>query len=370
MYADKAWLQDIDDAPASQVQNGFSDSFRDKVRNISTFHGGLEIQDLFQASDGTRKLVFRSTVGPTAGGLVETVIIPITRERGAKDRVTLCVSSQVGCAMGCRFCYTGKMGLMGNLLPGQIVDQVVIARRLMYEEFLGSNNLQDSNRTEGDDINKTRNRSIASYATPITNIVYMGMGEPLDNLEHVITSISTVTDHHGLHFSRNKVTVSTVGLVPEMKELVNRCDVALAVSLHGSTDSVRSSIVPVNNRYPLSELVGALKEMFPEEVRSAPHVLIEYTMIRGVNDRVEDAHALLKLLEGVKCKINLIVFNPHEGTVYEASSDESVEDFRNIMIHGGRVVTVRASRGDDSMAACGQLGDAKRVRAIRNKQTV
>lgn len=356
MYNDKCWLRHIDDAPSSHIQNGFSESFSTKFNELATLDGGLSLEEQHTASDGTRKLVFKVTTGPAKGGKIETVLIPIVRNNGLKERVTLCVSSQVGCAMGCKFCYTGKMGLLGSLTTSQIVEQVVVSRRLLFEEFLSEDHCTLSNAS----VNPA-----SSYATPITNVVYMGMGEPLDNLDAVIPSIAILVDHHGLHFSHNKVTVSTVGLVPQMETLLRKSNAALAVSMHGATDEVRDAIVPVNHRYPLEDLIGVLKNHFPDTKKSN-HVLIEYTMIDGVNDRTSDADALLKLLSGIKCKINLIVFNPHEGTEFMASSDESVSAFRDILIRGGRVVTVRCSRGEDSMAACGQLGEGKSARKNKN----
>ncbi len=336
------------------TQNGFSKAFRDKFDAVATIDGGLRLCDEHTAADGTVKLVFELTAGPGKGGKIETVLIPVVREHGskhgAKSRITLCVSSQLGCAMGCKFCWTGKLGLLANLSTAQIVEQVVAARRYHYEKFGGAVTGENSESSKG------RSRSRSRYVTPVTNIVYMGMGEPLDNLEAVIGSLEIVTDHLGLHFSHNKVTVSTVGLVPEMRELLRKTNVALAVSLHGATNAVRGSIVPVNARHAVEELVGALEELFPVDDRASPHVLIEYTMMDGVNDRVEDAEALLRVLRRVKAKINLIVFNPHDGTQYAASTDVSVGAFRDVLIKGGRVVTVRASRGDDEAAACGQLG--------------
>lgn len=332
MYSDGCWLQSIDDAPAEHVQNGFGKVFREKFHSMATLDGGLELAERVTASDGTIKLGFRVTHGPAVGSTIETVLIPVVRERGSKERITLCVSSQIGCNMGCKFCFTGTMGLWGNLTPGQIVEQAVAAKRYYYQEH---------------------------HALSVTNVVYMGLGEPFDNLEAVMASIDTLLDHHGLHFSHNKVTVSTVGLIPEMKRFLETSKASLAVSLHGATDEVRSSIVPVNKRYPLKDVVSTLKDYFPEGEKKASHVLIEYTMMEGVNDSPEQAEELLKVLEGVKCKINLIVFNPHEGTVYRESPQENVDTFRDILIRGGRVVTVRQSRGEDSMAACGQLGEGK-----------
>ena len=349
MYYDKLWLRDIDEAPAQKVQNGFSASFRDKIRNIATIDGGLEPIDMRRASDGTRKVVFKLTAGPSAGGQIETVLIPIVRESGSKTRITVCVSSQVGCAMACHFCLTGKMGLLGNLTPGQIVEQVVFARRLLFEEDA--------------DVKQNKNR----YITNLTNIVFMGMGEPLDNMSGVLPALEILQQPLGLHFAASKITVSTVGLVPEMRRLRDSTNVVMAVSLHASIDGVRSSIVPVNRRYPLPVLVAAMEELFPVRKDAegfGQHVLIEYTMLSGINDSPADAEILVKLLKNVRCKINLIVFNPHEGTKFRPSTPEAVAAFRGVLIREGHVATVRASRGDDEMAACGQLGnpDHKRTK--------
>lgn len=342
MYYDRLWIRSLDDVPSDTVQNGFSSRFRDLVRNIATVDGGLELQHMHQSSDGARKLVFKLTAGPAIGKQTETVIIPITRETGSKERITLCVSSQVGCAMACQFCYTGRMGLLGHLTPAQIVEQVVVARRLLFEEDLA------------------RGIPPIRHVTPITNIVYMGQGEPCDNLPAVLPSIDIITQPLGLHLSSNKVTVSTVGLIPQMRELAAKTHAVMAVSLHAPSDEIRDAIVPVNRRYPLQELVSTMEELFPKDKsdpRYGNHVLVEYTMLSGVNDKEGEAVLLLDLLKNVRCKINLIVFNPHEGTQFKASTPEAVAKFRNVLIEGGHVATVRSSRGDDTMAACGQLGN-------------
>eukprot|EP00887_Chlorella_sp_A99_P001273 scaffold14.g1273.t1 len=303
--------------------NGFSAAFREKLAPLATLDAGLELQSLHAAADGTLKLVFKLRSGPAAGGQVETVLIPIVREQGSKPRITLCVSSQVGCAMNCQFCYTGRMGLQGNLTPGQIVEQMVAARRLLWEEDVAA--------------------GAARHITPVTNVVYMagpvscflaasllslatvwhrrclaGMGEPMHNLDAVLPSVEILCHPMGLHLSATKITVSTVGLLPEMRRFVASSRAVLAVSLHATTD--------------------------------------EYTMLRGVNDALEDAARLLALTARVRCKVNLIVFNPHPGSPFQPSTPEQVQAFRSALIQGGHVATVRNSRGDDEMAACGQLG--------------
>ncbi|MEW5297772.1 MAG: hypothetical protein WDW36_000956 [Sanguina aurantia] len=297
---------------------------------LVTLDGGLKLQQVVRARDGTRKLVFKLTTGEGAGGQVEAVLIPVVRQAGLRDRVTLCVSSQVGCAMNCQFCYTGRMGLLGSLSTAQIIEQVVAARRVMAEE--------------GDE-------------APLTNLVFMGMGEPLHNLEAVLAATDIMTHHLGLHMSHNKVTISTVGLVPELRQAVARSRAQIALSLHATTDEVRDWIAPINRRHPLSSLVQALRDLFPQGDKDGRTLLVEYVMLRGVNDTAEDAERLVGLLQDVRAKVNLIVFNPHAGTRFLPSLDPELLAFRSTLIKSGRVCTIRDSRGDDEMAACGQLGD-------------
>ncbi|GAX81183.1 hypothetical protein CEUSTIGMA_g8616.t1 [Chlamydomonas eustigma] len=330
MYADGQWMSNIEDTVGTTT--GFSQGFVDKFNSKITVSGGLELKEVVTAKDGTRKMAFKLTEGPAKGGVIETVLIPVVREAGQRCRITICLSTQVGCAMNCQFCYTGRMGLLGNLSTAQVVEQIVHAKRYLAEQ--------------GD-------------RTPLTNVVFMGMGEPLHNMEVVLNAIEIMKCPLGLHMSPGKLTVSTVGLVPEIREFVSRSSkVQLAVSLHATTDEVRDWIVPVNRRHNLESLVSCLGELFPIDGEDRSRiVLIEYIMLRGVNDTEEDAHRLLNLLSKVRAKINLILFNPHAGTKFLPSETEVVSRFRSILIQGGRVCTVRDSRGDDEMAACGQLGD-------------
>ncbi|XBI64731.1 hypothetical protein VPH35_044780 [Triticum aestivum] len=253
--------------------------------------------------------------------VIETVVIP-----SARGRTTVCVSSQVGCAMNCQFCFTGRMGLRKHLSTAEIVEQAVFARKLFSDEF-----------------------------DTITNVVFMGMGEPLHNVDNVIKASSIMVDEQGLQFSPRKVTVSTSGLVPEIKRFLNESNCDLAVSLNATTDEVRDWIMPINRRYNLSMLLGTLRE----ELRLRPKsiVLFEYVMLSGVNDSVDDAKRLTELVHGIPCKINLISFNPHSGSQFKPTPDENIIEFRNMLIQSGLTVMVRLSRGDDQMAACGQLGE-------------
>ena len=327
MYADDHWIQSFEETRGKQ--GGFSDRFTAQATEVSTLDGGLVLKQVVRSSDGTRKMAF--TLKGTSQ-VIETVLIPVIREAGQRRRITLCVSSQVGCAMNCQFCFTGRMGLLSQLTTAQIVQQIIEAKRLLAEE-------------EDD--------------TPLTNLVFMGMGEPLNNLEAVTTAIEIMKCPLGLHLSHNKVTVSTVGLVPEMHKFLSSPigqSVQLALSLHATTDEVRDWIVPVNRTHNLASLMDCLAEHFP--INSVKSVLIEYVMLKGINDTDEDATRLLSLLGNrIKAKINLICFNPHSGTRFQPSEVERVKSFRSILIQGGRVCTVRDSRGDDEMAACGQLGD-------------
>lgn len=262
-----------------------------------------------ESRDGTRKYLFRLEDGHT----VETVRIPM--EGG---RATLCISTQVGCAMRCAFCLTGTFGLVRNLTPAEIVNQVCAAFK------------------EG----------------PVNNIVLMGMGEPLHNLEHVVKALQILYLPDGFHFGPRKVTLSTSGLVPEMRELSRRIRVNLAVSLNATTDAVRDELMPVNRRYPLKELMAACRE-FPLQPRQ--RITFEYILIRDVNDSLEDARRLVKLLHGIKAKVNLIPFNEHAGSSYRSPPPERIEAFQTYLLNRNIVAIRRASKGQDISAACGQL---------------
>ncbi|OAM38455.1 23S rRNA (adenine(2503)-C(2))-methyltransferase RlmN [Eikenella sp. NML120348] len=270
-----------------------------------------------ESCDGTRKWLL--DVG--TGNGVETVFIPET------DRGTLCVSSQVGCALECTFCSTGRQGFNRNLSTAEIIGQLWWANK-------------------------------ALGATPkdervISNVVMMGMGEPLANYDNVVTALSIMLDDHGYALSRRRVTVSTSGMVPQMDRLKEDMPVALAVSLHAPNDAIRNKIVPLNKKYPLKELMVACQRYLVKAPRD--FVTFEYVMLDGVNDKPEHARELLELVKDVPCKFNLIPFNPFPNSGYNRSSDENIRVFRDILYQAGLVVTVRKTRGDDIDAACGQL---------------
>jgi 23S rRNA (adenine2503-C2)-methyltransferase len=262
--------------------------------------------------DGTRKYLFRLE----DGNAVESVLIP------EEDRATLCISSQVGCAMGCSFCLTGTFRLTRNLTAAEIVNQVCAVKSSVQEH------------------------------PPLRNIVFMGMGEPLDNLDNVARAIRILVHDDGLQFSSRRVTVSTSGLVPQMDELGKRVTVNLAVSLNATTDEVRSRIMPVNRAYPLAELMAACRR-FP--LPSRRMITIEYVMIRGVNDTPDDAKRLVRLLHGIPVKVNLIPFNEHEGSGFRAPLQESIDYMHRYLLDRHITVITRDSRGADISAACGQL---------------
>lgn len=258
--------------------------------------------------DGTRKYLFRLDDGNT----IESVLIP------EEDRNTLCISSQVGCAMACEFCLTGTFRLTRNLSTAEIVNQVCAVKK----------------------------------EVEVKNIVFMGMGEPLANLENVIRALKVITCDDGLQFSTRRVTVSTAGLVPEMDRLGREVTVNLAVSLNATTDELRDRLMPINRRYPLKELLAACKR-FPLPGRRM--ITVEYVMINGVNDSLEDAKRLVKLISGIPCKVNLIPFNEHEGCAYRKPTQAAIDVFHKYLLDKHFTVITRSSRGTDISAACGQL---------------
>jgi 23S rRNA (adenine2503-C2)-methyltransferase len=278
------------------------------------------------SADGTRKWALRFE----GGQAIEMVFIP---EPG---RGTLCISSQVGCQMDCQFCSTGAQGFNRNLTTAEITGQVWLANReLGYSP-------------DGDRV--------------ITNVVFMGMGEPLANYRSVVPAAEIMMDDLGLDLSRRRVTVSTSGLVPQMYRIADETNVALAVSLHAPNDALRSEIVPINRRHPIKELLEACWHYV--EKQNARSVTFEYVMLDGFNDKPEHARELASLLRGRPAKVNLIPFNPYPGTRFKRSSEEAIDRFRDLLIKGGVMATVRRTRGDDIDAACGQLAGRVNDRVV------
>ena len=272
------------------------------------------------------------------GNEVETVFIPDS------NRGTLCVSSQVGCTLACTFCHTGTQRLVRNLTPGEIVTQVLVARDGLGE-WSGATG-KTKTQTHGSITRETPTRQL-------TNVVFMGMGEPMFNYDNVVTACQIMMDSDGLALSRRKITVSTSGVVTRIRDLARDVGVNLAISLHAVTDELRDVIVPINRKYPIAELLDACREY----VRLVPsrRIMFEYVMLNGVNDSPEDAHKLVRLLEGIPSKVNLIPFNPWPGAPYTCSSNNRIHAFGRILIAGGIASPIRKTRGEDIMAACGQL---------------
>ncbi|WP_129126070.1 23S rRNA (adenine(2503)-C(2))-methyltransferase RlmN [Geomonas oryzae] len=300
------WLYQMDAMDFDEMTN-VSKEFRAVLKERAEI-SNLIPEAVEASADGTRKYLFRLK----DGSAVESVLIP------DEGRNTLCISSQVGCAMKCAFCLTGTFGLDRNLTTAEIVNQVCAVKR----------------------------------EHPVNNIVFMGMGEPLHNLSGVIPAVKILTDPDGFQLSTRKVTVSTSGLVPEMAELGRGCTVNLAVSLNATTDEVRDRIMPVNRRYPLKELLAACKA-FP--LPSRRWITMEYVMIRDLNDTLDDAKRLVRLISNIPSKVNLIPFNEHEGCGFRTPTQESIDRFHKYLLDKNVTVITRSSRGGDISAACGQL---------------
>lgn len=288
-----------------------------------------EIVERQVSKDGTRKWLIR-----TAPGIeIETVYIPDVGRAGA-----LCVSSQVGCTLNCTFCHTGTQKLVRNLTTAEIVAQVQVAR---------------------DDLDE--------WPSPkedrrLSNIVFMGMGEPLYNLDHVANAIDIISDNEGIALSRRRITVSTSGVVPQLNALGERTAAMLAISLHATNDPLRDQLVPLNKKYPLEQLMAAIRA-YPG-LSNARRVTFEYVMLKGVNDSPAEARALIKLIEGIPSKVNLIPFNPWPGTDYQCSDWKTIETFAAILNKAGYASPIRTPRGRDILAACGQLkSESEKLRA-------
>jgi len=293
------------------------------------------------SSDGTRKWLLRLPSGDAVERPheVECVYIPET------DRGTLCISSQVGCTLNCSFCHTGTQRLVRNLTSGEIAGQVMVAR---------------------DRLNDWADRE--SGGRLVTNVVMMGMGEPLYNFEAVRDALLIVADNEGIGISRRRITLSTSGVVPNIVRAGEEIGVMLAVSLHAVRDELRNELVPLNRKYPIAELLQACRD-YPGS-SNARRITFEYVMLKGVNDSLEDARLLVKLLKGIPAKINLIPFNPWPGTRYECSDWEQIEKFSEYIFNAGYSSPVRTPRGRDILAACGQLKSETEKLSVRERQAL
>jgi 23S rRNA (adenine2503-C2)-methyltransferase len=293
-----------------------------------------EVVERQVSKDGTRKWLIRMAPGIE----VETVYIPDVGRAGA-----LCVSSQVGCTLNCTFCHTGTQPLVRNLTAAEIVAQVQVAR-----DDLGEWPSPKEDRR-------------------LSNIVFMGMGEPLYNLDNVAAAIDIIADNEGIAISRRRITVSTSGVVPQLAELGEKTQAMLAISLHATDDALREKLVPLNRKYPIAELMAAIRA-YPG-LSNAKRVTFEYVMLKGVNDSPADAKALVRLLAGIPAKINLIPFNPWPGTQYECSSWSTIEAFAAILNRAGYASPIRTPRGRDILAACGQLkSESEKQRASARRK--
>jgi 23S rRNA (adenine2503-C2)-methyltransferase len=291
-------------------------SLREKLKQIACVKAPSVMREEV-ASDGTRKWLL--DVG--TGNAVETVFIP---EEG---RGTLCVSTQAGCALDCAFCSTGKQGFNRNLSTAEIIGQVWWANHVLGKDVDGN--------------------------WPVTNVVLMGMGEPLLNFDNTVSALRLMLDDNAYGLSRRRVTVSTSGVVPAMDRLREECPVALAISLHAPNDALRNVLVPINQKYPLHELMAACRRYLEKAPRD--FVTFEYVMLAGVNDSVQQARELIELVRDVPCKFNLIPFNPFSQAPYQRSDMSTVLGFRDVLMQADIVTTIRKVRGDDIAAACGQL---------------
>lgn len=311
------WIHQFGVHDFDEMSN-ISKALREKLKQIAIIQGPeIILQNI--SADGTRKWVMRMP----GGSSIETVLIP------EGDRGTLCISSQIGCALDCSFCSTGKQGFNRNLSTEEIVGQI-------WNAIASFENLDRS---------KDR---------PVTNVVFMGMGEPLLNFENVMDAISIMMDDFAYSISKKRLTISTAGVVPAMDRMAEFTDASIAISLHAPNDELRNELVPVNKKYPIKMLLESLKA-YLSQLSDKRKATIEYTLIAGVNDRKIHADQLIALLKDVPCKINLIPFNPFPGSGYKKPSNTEVRCFQDWLIAGGYITTVRTTRGDDIDAACGQL---------------
>ncbi|MFT4057965.1 MAG: 23S rRNA (adenine(2503)-C(2))-methyltransferase RlmN [Legionella sp.] len=323
------WIHQVGLSDFTQMTN-LGKALREKLSQRS-FIELPEIVTCQKSSDGTHKWLLKLE----CGNCIETVFIP------EANRGTLCVSSQVGCALNCSFCSTAKQGFNRNLSTAEIIGQVWVAVR----ELSTNNGTHDKH---------------------LTNVVMMGMGEPLLNFDNVVSAMNIMMDDFAYGLSKRRVTLSTSGVLPDLERLKEVSPVALAVSLHAPNDKLRNELVPINKKYPLVQLMALCKKYFKDEPRRK--VTFEYVMLKGINDQPEHANQLIKLLHDVPAKVNLIPFNPFPMTQYQRSSQEAIDAFRNkLMAHGINTIT-RKTRGDDIDAACGQLAGEVQDRTSRSQR--
>ena len=291
----------------------FSLNLRKELSKIAEVRPPI-IEECLISPEGTKKYLIKLD----SGTIIEMVKIP------EKKRLTLCISSQAGCALQCSFCATGDQGFERNLSNAEIIGQLWLA------------NFDDE------------------FDQPVSNVVFMGMGEPLLNIEPVLASISLMQHQNAYGLSKRRITLSTSGIVPEIEKLASRTDVSLAISLHAANNTLRDEIVPINKKYPLDKLLNSCKKYLKNKSKRRT-ITIEYILIDGVNDSIEHAKELVEILKGLSCKVNLIPFNPFDGSNYSRSLESTIKDFKNYLIQKGMIATLRTTRGDAIDGACGQL---------------
>jgi len=323
------WIHQFGVDDFSQMSN-VSKALRSKLALIAEIKAPEIIMEQ-KASDGTIKWLMRLD----GGNSIETVFIP------EDNRGTLCVSSQVGCALDCGFCSTAKQGFNRNLSSAEIIAQLWIANKALNQFAVNE---------EGISLQKVQD----SRHRVITNVVLMGMGEPLLNFDNVVAAIHLMLEDHAYGLSKRRVTISTAGVVPALKRLREECDVSLAISLHAPNDRIRDQIVPLNKKYPIKELLDACQFYFKGDTKKKQFT-VEYVMLAGINDSAENARELAVLLKNLPCKINLIPFNPFPDSEFNCSKMQVINSFKDILYKAGYVAVVRKTRGDDIDAACGQL---------------
>jgi 23S rRNA (adenine2503-C2)-methyltransferase len=319
-------------------------ALREKLKTVAKVEAPAILSE-HRSGDGTVKWLFdvgRGANESKSNG-IETVFIP------EDDRGTLCVSSQVGCALDCKFCSTGRQGFNRDLTQAEIVGQLWVANNrleAMEQEGVASRLAPRASKP-------ARDSDMATSPRPVTNVVMMGMGEPLNNFQPVVDSMAVMLDDMAYGLSRRRVTLSTSGVVPHIRKLKDALPVALAVSLHAPNDEIRSRIMPINDAYPIAELLDACREYL--EVAPRDFITFEYVMLKGVNDAPDHARELAKTLSTIPSKVNLIPFNPFPDSGFERTDPERVKRFQRILLDAGFVATIRRTRGDDIDAACGQL---------------
>ena len=323
------WMHQAGETDFAQMNN-LSKALRAKLAELACI-GNLEVVADKCAADGTRKWL----LALPDGNHIETVFIP------EDDRGTLCVSSQVGCALDCSFCATGRQGFNRNLSTAEIISQVWLANQLLEEE--------------------------SKPGRKITNVVLMGMGEPLLNFDAVVRAVRIMMDDFAYGLSKRRVTVSTAGVIPAMDRLAEVLDMRLAVSLHAPNDALRDELVPLNKKYPLRELIAACHR-FVDRQKARYRITFEYVLLDGVNDRPGHARELVKLLRGLPVLMNLIPFNPFEGSGYRTSKPQTVRAFADILNAAGMTTVTRKTRGEDIDAACGQLAGKIQDKSRRSRR--